>query len=318
MHYLVSNYSNLGKIETVKTLRHDNINSINFLVQTSSRKYVLRNFTDESTPQKIEKVCHILNFGLKNKIKVAQPIKFKKNYYVDKKNRIFLTKFYPGKIFSGDQKEFLDLAKQLALLHKVLNKNKTSFRYSIKSTYQTLTEAELKKINIQIKKQPSKDSSDKLILTNMEFLKELIHSNSKITKNILKKNFGMQLIHSDLHIKNVIFNKKKVSVLLDFNSMRNGYKMNDIAFTGFRFASFNTNKLNLIQMNIKKFVDEYTLYNNVNQNQLEYFSGFLQNNILGRLSYIIRKRYLEKSNLWIKDLKKHLNSLKLITLMENV
>ncbi len=316
-HYLVNNYSNLGKIGMIKPMRHDNINSLNFLVHISNRRFVLREFVDGSSPLKIEKICQILNFCVKNGAKVPQPIKHKKNYYVDKKKNIFLTKFYSGRTFSGNQNELVDLAKHLALLHKALSKNRIPFRDNIKPLYKTLEEAELKKIIGLIKKQPSKDANDKLILSNIDFLNELIWNDLHVTKDLYKRNFRKQLIHSDLHTKNVIFNGKKVSVILDFNSIRNGYKIEDIAFTSFRFASLNSRKLSVIKNKIQKFVDTYRYYNDINENQYEHFSEYLRHILLGRINYILRKRYFENSNLWIKVLKKHINSLKLIQLLEN-
>ena len=53
--YFKKNYPFLGKVKEARSLRHNKINSVNYLISTSKGKYVLRNFVDGSKPEKIEK-----------------------------------------------------------------------------------------------------------------------------------------------------------------------------------------------------------------------------------------------------------------------
>ena len=81
--YLKNNYV-LGRIQKIRLLNYDNINSKNYLLTTLNKKFVLRNFLDNSNPTKIEKICMILNFCNKKGAKVCAPVKRKLNNYVDK------------------------------------------------------------------------------------------------------------------------------------------------------------------------------------------------------------------------------------------
>ncbi len=120
-----------------------------------------------------------------------------------------------------------------------------------------------------------------------------------------------QLIHGDLHPKNVIFSNNKVKVILDLNSMRNGLKIEDVVFASFRFGSYYTNDIKKIMISMETFVQTYLLYNYLDDVELKYFHFFLKHMILSRISFLLKKRYFQNSNLWKKDLMKHLKSLKI-------
>ena len=136
--------------------------------------------------------------------------------------------------------------------------------------------------------------------------------------NIIKKlNLKKQLIHGDLHPKNVIFSNNKVKVFLDFNSMRKGLKIEDVMFSSFRFASFYSSDTKKILISMETFLKTYLSYNKLDTVELENYHYFLKHMILSRISFLLKKRYFHNSNLWKKDLTKHLNSLKIVEKMKN-
>ncbi len=257
-------------------------------------------------------MCKILNFLNKNKIKVPRPIKNKKNRYFELPQKVYLTQFYEGKFFQGKNMEIKDIAKNLAILHKNLEKNKIKYNYNPHSQFfKILTIKELKKILRIIKNKKNIDFFDKKILKNFNYLikqSTLDYENSFIIKKLNRKK---QLIHGDLHPKNVIFSNNKVKVFLDFNSMRKGLKIEDIMFSSFRFGSFYNSDAKKIFTSMETFLQTYLSYNNLDTIELKNHQYFLKHMILSRISFLLKKRYFHNSNSWKKDLSMHLKSLKI-------
>ncbi len=307
-----NNYNNLGKIKKVKILEPGNINSINYTVITNKGKYVIRKILSNYDPNRLLQMCKILNFLNENKIKVPRPIKNQKNRYFELNKKAYLTQFYEGKFFQGKNDEIKDIAKNLAILHKILERNKIKYNYKPHShSFKIITNIELKKIQKIIKNKKSIDLFDEKVSKNIDYLilQSIIDSqHSNIIKNLYKKK---QLIHGDLHPKNVIFSNNKVKVILDLNSMRNGLKIEDVVFASFRFGSYYTNDIKKIMISMETFVQTYLLYNYLDDVELKYFHFFLKHMILSRISFLLKKRYFQNSNLWKKDLMKHLKSLKI-------
>ncbi|MFH1841395.1 MAG: phosphotransferase [Candidatus Nealsonbacteria bacterium] len=303
--YLRDNYPILGKIKKVELLEHNNINSTNYFVFAGKGKYVLRNFTDGSSPEKMEKTCKILKFCIERKIKVSEPILRKKGNFVDEKKNFYLTKYYPGGFFQGRESELKDVAKNLALLHLVLAKSPIRYNYKLGDEYyKHLTLAELR----QIKKKALAGNTkfDKTVLENFDYFTESFSRKKKVDS---KEN---QLIHYDFHPGNVIFKNNKVAVILDFNAMRRGERIKDLAFASFKFSFYETKNIELMKKRLKLIVDTYLKYNPIEINNLNYYFSYI---VLERLSYILKKRYFENSNSWSIDLEKQINLLKLCSKM---
>jgi len=309
---LKRNYPRLGTIRKIESIKHNDINSKNFVIHTNRRKFVLHYFTpDNFNAEKTEKICKILTFCVKHKARVPQPIKTVTGKYVDKKERTYLTSFHIGATYGSSKEELNNFAKNLALIHKILKKSKIIYNYQNNpQSYRILTPHEFTKIQKIITKKSTKNFYDNIILKYMnDLLKTALHDH-KISKEISKLGFKKQLIHNDLHPSNVIFYKKKVSAIVDFNFMRKGVIIEDIAFTSFRFALFSSSNVQKIQLHIKQFIKMYSLFNKINDEQLHYFDYYLKHILLGRISYILRKRYFHNSNLWINVLQDNLKLLK--------
>jgi len=308
--YFKENYSGLGEIKNVKPLEHTNINSINLYINSSKGNYVLRKFIDGSPPIKIEKMCQIINFCNKNKIKVSKSIKNKKNKYVDPKKKIYITNYYNGSLFHGTNKELIDLAINLALLHRTLKSNKITYNYRTNSAYyKPLTIKEIERLKNKIK---PKSRFDKLILKELKHISKYSNKYEIELKKLRQLNFKKQLIHHDLHPGNVIFKKNKVVTILDFLAMRKGVIVEDVSFSSVRFASQYLSSVDKIQNKIDLFLKTYLKYNDVEDLQLDNMKYFFLQKILGRIGYILRKKYFFGSNIWLIDFEKNLNLLKLL------
>ena len=191
-------------------------------------------------------------------------------------------------------------------------KNSIRFPFRISAYYKILSEEEFKRIFSIIKQRKTKDVHDRIILNKFDLLKSISISDLKFSKKIKKINLKKQLIHGDIHPDNVIFKKHKVSAIIDFNSLRKGFPIEDIAFSSFRFSCFHSYNINKIKKDIQQYIDIYKLYNNIEEKEVELLPLFLRHTFFQRLSYIIRKRYFDNSNIWIKDLEKQLFLINLV------
>jgi len=280
------------------------------LVISSSGKYVLHRFHDGSSSEKIEKICKILDFCGKNGAQVPIPIHNKRKHFVEKNSNYFLTKFIVGKQISK-KNNLNDLAKQLAILHKVLNKKVTNYNYRIgERFYKKLTKNEFSVLKRKLRNKKNVDSFDKLIIKNLKFLEKLTFDND-FTAEYKRMNFKKQLIHFDLHPGNVLFRRNKVSGILDFNAMRQGFPIQDVVFCAFRFGMLQTKSPIIMKKIILNFISIYMKENPIHD-QSKYYFEILQEILLGRVNYILKKRYFFNSNVWINDLTRNLSSLILV------
>lgn len=316
--YVSKNYSSINKIKNIKLIQSNNLNTLNYLISTTSHQYVLRNFIDNSTTEKIEKICKVLSFCKINNVKVLEPIKNIHGKYVDKQYKIFLTKYYNGKFYSGNKKELISLAKNLAFLHKTLKKYKISYNYKlITKEHRILSNFEFKKIKLIIKQKKTEDDFDQRILTNLDQLKKYFKHGNYIHGLINSLDFKKQLIHNDIQPFNIIFHNDSVLTILDFNGMGKAPQIQDIAFASYRFSAYKENNISSIKNKIKSFVKTYSDYNEIDDKQIEYINEFFILKIIQGISRILRKKYFFNANLWEIDFENYFYLLKLANKMNN-
>lgn len=304
--FLNKNYS-LGKIKKIKKIKHNNINSSNFQILTNKKSYTIRFITDGSSYKKIETICKILNFCKNNNVKVVEPIKNKKNLFFDKEKKYYVTKYYNGKTFSGKIEEIKNLAKTTATLHKCLKKTKIKYSFRPDSkNYKLLTNNEIK----NIKKILNKNEIDPKIKKNFCYIENQIKKIENMKNNINTKYLNKQLIHRDIHPNNVIFENNIVKAIIDFNGMKKDYLISDVAFTSFRFAMHNTKNLKKIKKRLSIFLKLYLENNDQIKQELKYLKYFFIIETLGKLSMILRCKFMYNSNLWEIDFEKNLEYLK--------
>lgn len=297
-------YPQIGKINEVRFLEHKNINSKNYLIFTKNSQFVLHEIIDSSKRKKIDSMCKIFSYCHKNHVKVPEPIKNKKNSFVY--NKRYLTKHYDGIHFLGKKHEIKEIAKHLALLHKTLNNNTIPYDFCIfQKLYSILQEKEIDSILKIINKKQSITSFDKDFFKNSNYLK-------KISAELNEPKFfdnKKQLIHNDLHPQNVIFSKRKLSVILDFGGMKKGNILEDIGFTSYRFASNYSSNVPDIREKIQFFIKNYL---DINEIYIDYktLQFLFIKKMLSRLSLISKLHYFSKFYLWDFDFKNHIRYLK--------
>lgn len=310
--YLQENYPQITPIKKIVKLRHIDLNSINFLISSKNGKYVLHFNIDKTVIKKIEYVCKVLRFCSENAVKVSEPIIRKDGKFVDVDNNCYLTRYYEGHLYDGSVKELRELSNNIANLHKVLSTYPRRFNYvTDNKPYRILTYSELGKISKGIRTKAKFLPIDKKVFRNISFIAECIDKDISEAEIMSKIKSPKQLIHSDLHPKNVIFNKGKVSAIIDFNSLRIGKIEEDVAFASYRFASYKKRNVREIKNYVTNFIDTYKKYHPITKERTKLICYFFRHITLQRLCYIIRMHYFKKSDLWISDFDKHLNLLKL-------
>lgn len=310
--YIEKNYPHIGSIKSVKKIKHNDINSRNFLASINSGKYVLR-YCIGCDPTKLENLCKILRFCIDNNMRVMEPIKNRNDRFVNRTSNFFLTRYYTGTFFDGSKEALMDLAKELALLHKFL-KN-VPFTYegkTIKNFNKILTISELKYIEENISHKPRRDWHDNQVLSNMNLLLEYVNEYRKKSKLLKSIRQSKQLIHMDLIPSNVIFKHKKVKAIIDFAGMKKGWKIDEVSGSSFRFAIFKSDDKVQIQKLMKQFIKTYRKYNTLERTNSSYFELFLKKRVLMKTSYILRKRYYDASDEWTIDLSKNLYFLRIL------
>lgn len=316
--YLESNYPQIAPINKITKLRHNDLNSKNFLVHSKNGKFVFHINADKKSVKRIEDVCRVLKFCSDNAINVSEPVARKDGKFVDKEHNCYLTKYYEGRLHNGSVKELRELSKNIANLHIVLSRYPSRFSHTDDDRpYKILTDSDLEKIYRNMESKSRISSIDRKFLRNIPFIKECINKDLAYSKTIKRLKSSKQLIHSDLHPKNVIFSKGRISAILDFNSLRTGMIEEDLAFASYRFASYKKRDVREIKNKIADFIDTYKGHNSI-KNRTKLICYFFRHITLQRLCYIIRMRYFKNSDLWTADFDKQLSLLKLQDRIESL
>jgi len=175
---------------------------------------------------------------------------------------------------------------------------------------------ELHRLKTKINPKSPKTSFDRLVLKELKQISKFTNEFEKKSKKMRTIYFKKQLIHHDLHPGNVIFNKNKVIAILDFNTLRKGVIIEDISFAALRFASEHISTIDKIQDEIDLFLESYLKQNEIDNSQIRYMKYFLIQKILGRLGYILRKKYFSELDSWSIDFGKNMKLLKLSNKIE--
>lgn len=307
---IFSNYSQLGKKFEINKI-NSGPNSNLYLISSKKGKYILKNFQDLSNSKKIEQICLILN-KIKNTAKVEEPIKNDKGFFVDRKSRTYLTKFYHGNTGIKNKKQYLDLAKNLSILHISLKKLTKFFPFhDKKNLYKILTPDEINKISNQINNKNQLNRLDRKVKNDIFIIKNSIKKLKQMHKQISKDLPSIQLIHFDLHPGNVLFSENKISKIVDFNTIQYGYVLEDAIYCGFRFGIEISKTPHLLKKNIDEFIHVYSksLKSSKNFSIAEYF---LLKRILNSISYLLKANYFFNINTWNKDYEKFIKFLRIV------
>ena len=192
------------------------IENTNYLLKSENKKFILTIFEKRVSKKEIPFFLKLME-GLNNsKINCPKPLKtINGNYLIKLKNKTAcIVSFLNGKDKKKlNSKNCFEIGKIVAQMHLVTNKMKLFRKNSMG----------IKNLNSLLKsiKFKSKKSNN---------LEKFLASNLKNIQKNWPKKLPQGIIHGDLFMDNIFFNKNKLSGIIDFYFAGNDYLMYEIAF----------------------------------------------------------------------------------------
>jgi len=205
----------IGKVIKFEGIKKG-IENTNYLLKTNEAKFILTIFEKRVHKKDLPFFMNLMDKLHKNKITCPKPLKNKKGKYLStiKNKSACIVTFLKGKDKAHlDYKNCFDIGKNIAKFHKTTSKI-TLYREN------SLSIKKLDYLLKSIKFQSKKKTLD---------LKSILIANLKDIKEEWPKNLPKGIIHGDLFIDNIFFNKNKFSGFIDFYFSSNDYLMYEIA-----------------------------------------------------------------------------------------
>tara|TARA_E500000331_G_scaffold253906_1_gene244416 strand:- start:1532 stop:2500 length:969 start_codon:yes stop_codon:yes gene_type:complete len=251
---LLSKKFNLGKVIKFQGIKQG-IENTNYLIKTQNSKFILTIFEKRVQKKDLPFFMKLMDKLNHQKINCPKPLKDKKGKYLTfiKNKSACLVTFLNGKdkrILS--YKNCYDAGKNIAKLHRVSNKIKLYRKNSMSIN-------NLEKILKSIKfKSKNKSQNLKAIL--------------KINLNKIKKKWPKKLpkgiIHGDLFIDNIFYEKNNFSGFIDFYFSSNDYLMYEIAICINALCFDNRNsKFVLNNQKVKSLINGYQKIRKISQKE---------------------------------------------------
>jgi homoserine kinase type II len=241
--HLINSKFNIDEIKSFQGIKKG-IENTNYLLKTKKEKFILTIFEKRVSNKEIPFFMKLMDNLNQSKISCPKPLKDKNgNYHFKLKNKTACVVTF----LKGKDKQILNLnncyqiGKIISKMHSITKKLKFSRKNSMG----------IKNLNPLLKsiKYKSKKNS------NLE--KFLIQNLSNIKKNWpLKLPSG--IIHGDLFIDNIFFNKDKLSGIIDFYFAANDFFMYEIAIciNALCFDKKN-NKFKINKQKVKNLIKGY-------------------------------------------------------------
>lgn len=298
---LKENYSNIvaEEITTVEKLDGNEKNSHNYIVYTKQRKYLARRHL-ALTKENAEIVLQIISFCSKQGIKVPTIIENSRKELVTRKNEDHFSvfEFIEGNEFTGSPQQVKAVAREVARLHQALKKYSGPLPKSDGSAYDENRYANLTENEMMLLE---KDLWKELPAEDVSFIRKEMEERSRIKAMIKNEFLVQQPIHRDLHPKNVLFHGDDVAAILDFDAIKNGARILDVGFCGFRFAG----------KNLSSFINEYDKINSLTLEERKALLFVVREEYLRRINYILHD-LLKGQKTWFFSLKSHLDAIKVL------
>jgi homoserine kinase type II len=251
---LLSKNFNLGKIINFKGIKQG-IENTNYLLKDKNNKYILTIFEKRVKKKDLPFFMKLMDSLNRQKINCPKPLKDKNGNYLTliKNKSACIVTFLKGKDKSIlDNKNCYDAGKNIAKFHQATNKIKLYRKNSMSiNNLGTL----LKSIRFK-----SKTISPKL--------KSILTKNLKEIQKDWPKNIPKGIIHGDLFIDNIFFNKNKFVGFIDFYFSSNDYLMYEIAIciNALCFDKKN-NKFSLNNKKVKSLINGYQSIKKISQKE---------------------------------------------------
>ena len=235
---------NLGKIIKFQGIKQG-IENTNYLLKTNNKKYILTIFEKRVQKKDLPFFMKLMDKFNQQKINCPKPLKDKNDKYLTliKNKAACIVTFLKGKDKKNlNNKNCYDVGKNIGTLHKASNKIKL---YRKNSMSINNLDSLLKSIKFKYK----------TIAPNLE---SVLKINLEEIKKKWPKNIPKGIIHGDLFIDNIFFNKNKFAGFIDFYFSCNDYFMYEIAI-GINALCFDNkkNKFILNNQKVKSLIKGY-------------------------------------------------------------
>jgi homoserine kinase type II len=243
LHSLSNDYkiSGLTKFEGIKK----GIENTNYLLRTSKKKYILTIFEKRVQKKDLPFFMNLMENLNQRKIICPKPLKNNKGKHLStiQDKPLCIVTFLKGKDkINLNHKNCFDIGKNIAKFHKAASKIKL---YRENSMSINKLSGLLKSLKFTSNKIPSK-------------LKPTLSACLKNIKSQWPKKLPSGIIHGDLFIDNIFFNKNKFSGFIDFYFSSNDYLMYEIAIC-INSLCFDKKRNSFVMNNkkIKNLIDGY-------------------------------------------------------------
>ena len=192
------------------------IENTNYFLKTDKKKFIITIFEKRVYKKDLPFFMNLMDELNQKKIMCPKPLKNKKGKYLStiKNKSACIVTFLKGKDKSHlDYKNCFDVGKNIAKFHKVTCKINLYRENS-------MSVRKLAGLLKSIKFKSIKRTLD---------LKSALNKNLRDIKRVWPKNLPKGIIHGDLFIDNIFFNKNKFSGFIDFYFSSNDYLMYEIA-----------------------------------------------------------------------------------------
>ena len=211
---LRANY-NIDKITKFDGIKKG-IENTNYLLRANKRKFILTIFEKRVQKKDLPFFMDLMEKLNEKKIICPRPLKNKKNKHLCKikKKPACIVTFLEGSDKTNlNYKNCFDIGKNIAKFHKITTKMKLYRQNSMS----------VKKLDVLLKSIRFKS------VEISPSLKPILNECLKDIKNKWPKKLPEGIIHGDLFIDNIFFNKDKFSGFIDFYFSSNDYLMYEIA-----------------------------------------------------------------------------------------
>ena len=192
------------------------IENTNYFLKTDKKKFIITIFEKRVYKKDLPFFMNLMDELNQKKIMCPKPLKNKKGKYLStiKNKSACIVTFLKGKDKSHlDYKNCFDVGKNIAKFHKVTSKINLYRENS-------MSVRKLAGLLKSIKFKSIKRTLD---------LKSALNKNLRDIKRVWPKNLPKGIIHGDLFLDNIFFDKNKFSGFIDFYFSSNDYLMYEIA-----------------------------------------------------------------------------------------
>jgi len=300
---LVENNMQLTKKEIIELLRRYDLGTFlsykkakmgvanhNWIIRTTTGKFVLRCVSRFKKLKEIKFELKYLNFFRKShfQYKIPKPLKNNISRYITKfrGGYFWVYPFIEGKIILRfGRSELKELAKVMAEYHSILEKSKLdNSRHQNIPFNRIAILKELKQFKNLCSKKKKKEKKDKIYLLEVD---ELIGILESLDPTIYLK-LKAYPIHRDINPENIVFKKKKVIGLIDFDnvSFMDEPLVKDIAILLMYSCRTLTNESKLNLKLSKFFIKEYQKYHKLTLDEIKLIPDLIIAGAIEDFSYV--------------------------------